>query len=142
MAKAGGTFKTLQADTLCSKLVREVVLRSPLSFAEIDEVIRQRRPAIHAANIARVIALQAGFSEATPAMTVHRNCAAGMESIDAMDILDGSAISRGPKNLMAHAYFGAPIAITVEGANIMTRTLIQFGQGVIRCHPYAFAEIW
>ncbi len=61
--------------------------------------------------------------------------------LDAMDILGGAAISRGPKNLMAHAYFGAPIAITVEGANIMTRTLIQFGQGVIRCHPYAFAEI-
>jgi acyl-CoA dehydrogenase len=61
--------------------------------------------------------------------------------IDAMDILGGAAISLGPKNLLAHAYFGAPVAITVEGANIMTRTLIQFGQGVIRCHPYAYAEI-
>ncbi len=82
MAKAGGTFKTLQADTLGSKLVREVVLRSPLTFDEIDEVIigNVAQP-IHAANIARVIALRAGFSEATPAMTVHRNCASGMESI-------------------------------------------------------------
>ena len=61
--------------------------------------------------------------------------------IDAMDIQGGSAISRGSKNLLAHAYFGAPIAITVEGANIMTRTLIQFGQGMIRCHPYAYGEI-
>ena len=61
--------------------------------------------------------------------------------IDAMDIQGGAAISRGPKNLLAHAYFGAPVAITVEGANIMTRTLIQFGQGVIRCHPYAYGEI-
>ena len=61
--------------------------------------------------------------------------------LDAMDILGGAAISRGPKNLLAHAYFGAPIAITVEGANIMTRTLIQFGQGVIRCHPYVFGQI-
>jgi len=42
---------------------------------------------------------------------------------------------------LAHAYFGAPVAITVEGANIMTRTLIQFGQGMIRCHPYAYAQI-
>ena len=58
-----------------------------------------------------------------------------------MDILGGAAISLGPKNLIAHAYFGAPVAITVEGANIMTRTLIQFGQGVIRCHPYAYKEI-
>ena len=61
--------------------------------------------------------------------------------LDAMDIQGGAAISRGPKNLLAHAYFGAPIAITVEGANIITRTLIQFGQGMIRCHPYAYKEI-
>ena len=61
--------------------------------------------------------------------------------IDAMDILGGAAISLGPKNLLAHAYFGAPVAITVEGANIMTRTLIQFGQGVIRCHPFAYGQI-
>ncbi len=61
--------------------------------------------------------------------------------LDAMDILGGAAIIRGPKNLLAHAYFGAPIAITVEGANIITRTLIQFGQGMIRCHPYAYKEI-
>ncbi len=58
-----------------------------------------------------------------------------------MDILGGAAISLGPKNLLGHAYFSAPVAITVEGANIMTRTLIQFGQGVIRCHPYAYKEI-
>ncbi len=58
-----------------------------------------------------------------------------------MDILGGAAISLGERNLIAHAYFGAPVAITVEGANIMTRTLIQFGQGVIRCHPYAYKEI-
>jgi acyl-CoA dehydrogenase len=61
--------------------------------------------------------------------------------IDAMDIQGGAAISRGPRNLLAHAYFGAPVAITVEGANIMTRTLIMFGQGLIRCHPYAYAQI-
>ncbi len=61
--------------------------------------------------------------------------------LDAMDIQGGAAISRGPRNLLAHAYFGAPVAITVEGANIMTRTLIMFGQGMIRCHPYAYAEI-
>ena len=61
--------------------------------------------------------------------------------MDAMDIQGGAAISRGPRNLLAHAYFGAPVAITVEGANIMTRTLILFGQGMIRCHPYAYAQI-
>ena len=60
---------------------------------------------------------------------------------DAMDILGGNAISCGPRNLLAHAYMAAPIGITVEGANILTRTLMIFGQGAIRCHPYAYAEI-
>ena len=60
---------------------------------------------------------------------------------DAMDILGGNGIARGPRNLLAHTYMGTPIGITVEGANILTRTLIIFGQGAIRCHPYAYAEI-
>ncbi|MEN8147212.1 MAG: acyl-CoA dehydrogenase [Campylobacterota bacterium] len=58
-----------------------------------------------------------------------------------MDILGGAGIILGERNIIGRAYMGAPIGITVEGANIMTRTLIQFGQGVIRCHPYAYAEI-
>lgn len=60
---------------------------------------------------------------------------------DAMDIQGGAAISRGPRNLFAHSYIATPIAITVEGANILTRTLMIFGQGAIRCHPYAYKEI-
>jgi acyl-CoA dehydrogenase len=60
---------------------------------------------------------------------------------DAMDISGGSGISRGPKNLIAHYYIGLPIAITVEGANIMTRTLIIFGQGALRAHPFAYKEV-
>lgn len=57
---------------------------------------------------------------------------------DAMDILGGAAVCLGPKNLMAQMYISVPIGITVEGANILTRTLIQFGQGAMRCHPYLF----
>ena len=60
---------------------------------------------------------------------------------DGMDVLGGAAISRGPRNLLANAYTGTPICITVEGANILTRTLMVFGQGAIRCHPYAYAEL-
>ena len=58
-----------------------------------------------------------------------------------MDILGGKGICLGPKNFMARAYQGAPIAITVEGANILTRSLIIFGQGAIRCHPYILEEM-
>jgi acyl-CoA dehydrogenase len=61
---------------------------------------------------------------------------------DAMDIMGGAAISLGPKNLVANSYFSNPISITVEGANILTRTLIIFGQGAIRCHPYSLDEIY
>lgn len=60
---------------------------------------------------------------------------------DSMDILGGAGISRGPRNNLANAYLAAPIGITVEGANILTRTMIVFGQGAIRCHPYAYEEV-
>jgi acyl-CoA dehydrogenase len=59
----------------------------------------------------------------------------------AMDILGGAAISRGPRNLLAHTWAAIPIGITVEGANILTRTMIIFGQGAIRCHPFAYKEL-
>jgi acyl-CoA dehydrogenase len=60
---------------------------------------------------------------------------------DSMDVAGGSGISRGPRNLLAHFYIAAPIAITVEGANILTRTLIIFGQGALRAHPFALKEV-
>lgn len=59
----------------------------------------------------------------------------------AMDILGGAGVCRGPRNLLADAWAGVPIGITVEGANTLTRTLIVFGQGLIRCHPYARREL-
>ena len=60
---------------------------------------------------------------------------------DAMDIRAGAAICRGPRNILANAYNAAPIGITVEGANILTRSMIIYGQGAIRCHPYAQEEM-
>lgn len=60
---------------------------------------------------------------------------------DGMDICGGAAISLGPRNLLAHMYIGTPIGITVEGANILTRTLMIFGQGALRAHPFAYPEV-
>jgi acyl-CoA dehydrogenase len=65
-----------------------------------------------------------------------RSCVA-----DAMDIHGGKGICMGPGNYLARAYQGAPVAITVEGANILTRSMIIYGQGAIRCHPYVLAEL-
>jgi acyl-CoA dehydrogenase len=60
---------------------------------------------------------------------------------DAMDIHGGKGIMMGPNNYLGHAYGNVPIAITVEGANILTRSMIIFGQGAIRCHPFVLKEI-
>jgi acyl-CoA dehydrogenase len=60
---------------------------------------------------------------------------------DAMDIAGGKGICMGPSNFLGAAYMQVPVSITVEGANILTRSLIIFGQGAIRCHPYVLKEI-
>ncbi|MEM7195698.1 MAG: acyl-CoA dehydrogenase [Pseudomonadota bacterium] len=60
---------------------------------------------------------------------------------DAMDIHGGKGICMGPGNYLARAYQQIPIGITVEGANILTRSMIIFGQGAMRCHPYLLTEI-
>jgi acyl-CoA dehydrogenase len=60
---------------------------------------------------------------------------------DAMDVQGGSGICLGPRNPIGRVYQGVPISITVEGANILTRSLIIFGQGAIRCHPFVLREM-
>ncbi len=60
---------------------------------------------------------------------------------DGMDIVGGKGICMGPANFLGAAYMSAPVAITVEGANILTRSLIVYGQGAIRCHPYVLEEM-
>ena len=60
---------------------------------------------------------------------------------DGMDIVGGKGICLGPNNFLAIAYMTLPIGITVEGANILTRSLIIFGQGAIRCHPFVLREM-
>jgi len=59
----------------------------------------------------------------------------------AMDIHAGHAVQLGPRNFMAATHIATPVSITVEGANILTRNLIIFGQGAIRCHPYVLREV-
>ena len=60
---------------------------------------------------------------------------------DAMDVHGGRGVCMGPSNYLARAYQSIPVGITVEGANILTRTMIIFGQGAIRCHPYLVKEM-
>ena len=82
MGRADGQFKTIQADDLAVPIVQETILRSGISLSDIDDVIfgNVAQPS-HAANIARVVSVKAGLDKFVPAVTVHRNCASGMESI-------------------------------------------------------------
>ncbi len=82
IAKANGKLNDISADTLGSIITKELVLRNDLDYKQFDEVIMGNvaQPA-NASNIARVMAIRAGFPQSTPAYTVHRNCASGMQSI-------------------------------------------------------------
>ncbi|MDP7399768.1 MAG: acetyl-CoA C-acyltransferase, partial [Lentisphaeria bacterium] len=82
MCKAGGVFKDIQADQLGAWIVTELIARSEIDPALVDELIMGNvgNPA-HAMNIARVIALKAGLPQAMPAFTVHRNCGSGNEAL-------------------------------------------------------------
>jgi hypothetical protein len=60
---------------------------------------------------------------------------------DGMDILGGAGICRGPSNVLGNTYMNVPIGVTVEGANILTRTMITFGQGLTRAHPHLYDVI-
>jgi acyl-CoA dehydrogenase len=88
-------------------------------------------------------AVDAGEKPSVVSAIAKRWTTEGMRGVvnDGMDILGGAAISRGPRNIIAPAYMATPIGITVEGANILTRSMIVFGQGAIRCHPWAQEEM-
>ncbi|WP_417688424.1 acyl-CoA dehydrogenase [Pseudidiomarina sp.] len=76
------------------------------------------------------------------AMTKYHMTEMGRQVIeDAMDIHAGKGIQLGPKNYLGHGYMATPVSITVEGANILTRNLMIFGQGATRCHPYVLKEM-
>ena len=88
-------------------------------------------------------AVDFGEKPAVPSaiLKYHNTEMARLVAADAMDIQGGKAIMLGPKNYLARGYQSIPIAITVEGANILTRSLIIFGQGAVRCHPYVLKEM-
>lgn len=115
-------------------------------FHAVAAMIARMAVRLYATDAARrytAAALDAGESPsvASAILKVHLTEAGRQAVNDGMDILGGKGIIRGPKNLLGVAYRHAPIAITVEGANILTRALIIFGQGAVRCHPYVLDEM-
>ncbi len=96
-----------------------------------------------AARIMTCAAVDRGEKPSVLSAIVKFSLTEGMRRVvnDAMDVQGGSGIVLGPRNLLGRAYQSIPIGITVEGANILTRSMIIFGQGAVRCHPYVLREI-
>lgn len=115
-------------------------------FEGVRERIARMAMNAHLMNAVRVVtcgAIDAGEHPAVASGIAKAYLTEGMRvSInDAMDVIAGAAICRGPRNMFARAYNGIPIGITVEGSNILTRSLIVFGQGAMRSHPYLQDEV-
>ena len=88
-------------------------------------------------------AIDEGEKPAVPSAILKYHCTEMGRKVanDAMDVHGGKAVMMGPKNYLGRGYMATPIAITVEGANILTRSLIIYGQGAIRCHPFVLREL-
>jgi acyl-CoA dehydrogenase len=88
-------------------------------------------------------AIDQGEKPAVPSAILKYHCTEMGRKVanDTMDVHGGKAIMLGPKNYVGRGYMATPIAITVEGANILTRSLIIFGQGAMRCHPFVLREL-
>jgi len=119
----------------------------PISrFEGIGEVLARMAAEVYTATAAVSVtcaALGRGEKPAVPSAILKYHCTEIGRRVanDAMDVHGGKGISLGPKNYLGRTYQAIPIAITVEGANILTRSLIIFGQGAIRCHPYVLKEM-
>ncbi len=140
------------ASQLCSRVVgayatvREQFDLPIGRFEGIEEQLATIGGMTYLMSGARVLtagAVDAGEKPAVISAIMKAYLTQGMRTVvnAAMDVQAGAGISKGPRNVLAHAYSAVPIGITVEGANILTRTLIIFGQGAIRCHPYVRSEM-
>jgi acyl-CoA dehydrogenase len=121
--------------------------RQPIGqFEGVEEVLARMVGETYVVEAARQVtaaAVDQGHHSAVIAAMVKYHSTEKTRAIinDAMDIQGGSGICLGQKNYLAHLYQVTPIGITVEGANILTRTLMIFGQGAVRCHPFIQQEM-
>jgi acyl-CoA dehydrogenase len=121
--------------------------KSPIGkFEGVSEVLGRMAGNTYAMDAARcltTLAIDSGEKPSVASAIVKYHLTERMRKCidDAMDVHGGRGICMGPRNYLARVYQAIPISITVEGANILTRSLIIFGQGALRCHPYLLQEI-
>ena len=125
---------------------REQFGRSISQFEGVQEALEPIAGYTYMMDAARLLTagmLDRGVRPSVPsAVLKYRNTDLMREVINhAMDVVAGRGVITGPRNFLARAYQAVPIGITVEGANILTRSLMIFGQGAIRCHPFIVEEI-
>jgi acyl-CoA dehydrogenase len=115
-------------------------------FEGIEQVLARMAARTYIIDAARSVtagAIDGGEKPSVPSamLKYHATELGRMIANDAMDVQGGKGICLGPKNYLGRGYQIVPVAITVEGANILTRSLIIFGQGAVRCHPWVLKEM-
>jgi len=115
-------------------------------FEGVEEALARIGGNVYAMDAARVMtagAVDLGEKPSVISAIVKYHCTERARQVinDAMDVHGGKGICLGPNNYLGRGYQQVPISITVEGANILTRSMIIFGQGAIRCHPYVLKEL-
>ncbi len=145
-AHATGAAKTAVMTTGAYARVRRQ-FHTPIGWFEgVQEVLARMGGMLYAMDAVRTMTVGAndlGEIPAVPSAIVkyHVTEMGRQIALDAMDIHGGKGIILGPRNYLGRGFQAAPIAITVEGANILTRNMIIFGQGAIRCHPFILKEM-
>ncbi|XKH02113.1 acyl-CoA dehydrogenase [Marinobacter nauticus] len=141
-----GAGKLASLATGSYAFTREQFGRSISQFEGVQEALEPVAGYTYMMDAARLLTcgmLDRGVRPSVPsAVLKYRNTDLMREVINhSMDIVAGRGVITGPRNFLARAYQAVPIGITVEGANILTRSLMVFGQGAIRCHPFIVEEI-
>ncbi len=141
----GGAKAGTYASTAYSR-IRKQFAQPVGKFEGVEAALARMAGATYITDAARSVtcaAIDAGEKPAVPAAILKYHCTELGRDVanDAMDVHGGKGICLGPKNYLGRGYQVIPVAITVEGANILTRSLMILGQGAIRCHPYVLREM-
>jgi acyl-CoA dehydrogenase len=141
----GGAQAAVYASGAYARIRRQ--FNTPIgSFEGIEQVLARMAARTYIIDAARSVtagAIDGGEKPSVPSamLKYHATEIGRMIANDAMDVHGGKGICLGPKNYLGRGYQIVPVAITVEGANILTRSLIIFGQGAVRCHPFVLKEM-
>ena len=141
----GGSKAGVYASTAYARIRRQ--FNQPVGrFEGVEAALARMAGSTYIMDAARSVttaAIDGGERPAVPAAILKYHCTELGRQVanDAMDVHGGKGIMLGPKNYLGRGYQIVPVAITVEGANILTRSLIIFGQGAIRCHPFVLREM-